>query len=113
MVVVLPAPLRPSRVTTSPRRTSNSMPCSTWDSPYQAFRPLTTSSAVPMVPAGAMAASCMAGPHIGFDDFGILRHRLVIAFGKDLAAAQHGDGVRQLGHQIGRASGRERVCQYV
>ena len=34
-VVVLPAPLRPSRVTTSPRRTSKLTPCSTWLSPYQ------------------------------------------------------------------------------
>ncbi len=30
MVVVLPMPLRPSRVTTSPRRTSISTPNSTW-----------------------------------------------------------------------------------
>src|SRR3546814_3930140 len=66
------------------------MPCSTWDSPYQAFRPLTASSAAPVALAVAVAASCMAGPHIGFDDFGILRHRLVIACGEDLAAAQYG-----------------------
>ncbi len=39
IVVVLPAPLRPSSVTTSPSPTSKSTPCSTWLSPYQAFRP--------------------------------------------------------------------------
>ena len=37
-VVVLPAPLRPSSVTTSPGSTSKLTPCSTWDSPYQACR---------------------------------------------------------------------------
>ena len=36
-VVVLPAPLRPSSVTTSPVATSKSMPCRMCDSPYQAF----------------------------------------------------------------------------
>jgi len=39
IVVVLPAPLRPSKVTTSPSRTSKSTPCRMWLSPYQAFRP--------------------------------------------------------------------------
>ena len=42
MVVVLPAPLRPSSVTTSPSATRKSTPCSTWLSPYQAFRPFTS-----------------------------------------------------------------------
>jgi hypothetical protein len=32
-VVVRPAPLRPSRLTHSPRRTVKSMPCRMWDSP--------------------------------------------------------------------------------
>ena len=43
-VVVLPAPLRPSSVTTSPARTSNVTPCRMCDSPYQACRPSTASS---------------------------------------------------------------------
>jgi len=38
-VVVLPAPLRPSRVTTSPAFTLKLMPCRMWDSPYQAWSP--------------------------------------------------------------------------
>ena len=40
-VVVLPAPLRPSSVTTSPWCTSNDTPCRMCDSPYQACRSLT------------------------------------------------------------------------
>src|SRR3984957_20619353 len=82
-VVLLPAPLRPSSVTTSPSRTSKSMPCSTWLSSYQAFSPETSS---------------MVGPQIGGDHVGVLRDRLVIAFGQDLAACQHGDAIRQAGH---------------
>ena len=35
----LPAPLRPSNVTTSPAFTSNVMPCRMWLSPYQRARP--------------------------------------------------------------------------
>ncbi len=38
-VEVRPAPLRPSRVTTSPGCTTMSTPCKTCDSPYQACRP--------------------------------------------------------------------------
>ena len=48
-VVVLPAPLRPSSVTTSPAATSNATPCRMCDSPYHACRPRTASS-------GAVAA---------------------------------------------------------
>lgn len=33
IVVVLPAPLRPSSVTSSPERTDSSTPCRMWDSP--------------------------------------------------------------------------------
>src|SRR5262245_64612667 len=42
-VVVLPAPLRPSNVTTSPSCTWKSTPCRTWLSPYQALSPFTSS----------------------------------------------------------------------
>src|SRR5918995_639641 len=52
-VVVLPAPLRPSRVTTSPGATSRPTPCRMWLSPYQASRPDTSSSALPEGVAGA------------------------------------------------------------
>jgi hypothetical protein len=43
-VVVLPAPLRPRSVTTSPAATSNVTPCSTCDSPYQALSARTARS---------------------------------------------------------------------
>src|SRR5262245_47906745 len=86
-VVVLPAPLRPSRVTSSPRATSKSTPCKIWDSPYHACNPSTLSS-----------VSAMAGPDIGFDDGGIPGHRIVGPFGQHLAARQHGDGVGEISH---------------
>src|SRR5688500_8305874 len=82
MVEVLPAPLRPSSVTTSPSLTSKFMPCRTWDSPYQPCRSLTESN-----------GSGMSGPHIGVDDVRVFRHGLVRPFREDFAARQHGDDV--------------------
>src|SRR5436190_6965553 len=90
-VVVLPAPLRPSRVTTSPSSTVKSMPCRTCDSPYQACSPAISSS------GGAPALSRMTGPHIGLDDLGIVGNRQIVALGKDAAAGQHGNGLREVG----------------
>src|SRR3989442_13046768 len=87
MVVVLPAPLRPRSVTTSPSRTSNSMPCRMWDSPYQAFRPFTASS-----------RSAMAGAQGGLDHLRVLRNAGVVAFGEDLAALQDRDPVGKRRH---------------
>ena len=46
-VVVLPAPLRPSSVTTSPAFTLKLMPCRMCDSPYQACRFLNRQAPVP------------------------------------------------------------------
>src|SRR5487761_2183591 len=83
MVVVLPAPLRPSNVTTSPSCTLKSTPCRMWLSPYQAFRPFSSS---------------IGGPQIGGDHLGVLRHRGVVAFGQHAAAGQHGDCVAQTLH---------------
>src|SRR6201996_9814574 len=96
IVVVLPAPLRPSRVTTSPSRTSKSTPCRMWLSPYQAFSPFSSS---------------IDGSQIGSDHFRVLRHRLVRTFRQHPAAGQHGDLVAQplhhrqivLDHQDGAA----------
>src|SRR5258708_19634740 len=79
-VVVLPAPLRPSSVTSSPRPISKPTPCRMCDSPYQACKSATLSN-----------ASAMTGPDIGFDHGGILRHRGVGALGQDFATRQHGD----------------------
>src|SRR5215831_18856876 len=106
-VVVLPAPLRPSSVTTSPRRTSNSTPWRMCDSPYQAWSPATESS-----------ASAMLGPQVGLDHAGILRHRGVVALGDDLAAREDRDAVRELRHHAQvvldhqhRAVGRDALDQ--
>src|SRR4051812_15205717 len=90
-VVVLPAPLRPSRVTTSPSPTLKSMPCRMCDSPYQACSPSTRSN------SSAETASGMAGPHIRLDDLRIAGDGVVIAFGEDPAAGQHRDRLRQVG----------------
>src|SRR3546814_18626251 len=115
-LLVLPAPLRPSRVTTSPSRTSKATPCRTWLSPYQPSRPDTASRGWAWVaPAGtvALAASGMSGSDVGLDQLGIVRARGVVAFGEDLAAREDGDVVGQRGDhrkvvlahaEIGRAS---------
>src|SRR5436305_14575834 len=87
-VVVLPAPLRPSSVTTSPARTSKLTPWSTWDSPYQACSPSTDSNGAPLT-------SSMADPEIGFAHIRVGRDRCVVAFGEDAAAREHRDAVRQ------------------
>src|SRR6185437_14127267 len=92
-VVVLPAPFRPSKVTTSPWRISKFMPCRMCDSPYQPWRSATASRLVV-----AADASGMPRPHIGFDHGGIRRYFGIDAFGQDLAPCQHGDAIRQIGH---------------
>ena len=98
-VVVLPAPLRPSSVTTSPPRTSKSTPCRTCDSPYQALRSRTRAAARPRRRArhgGAAATAVRHGPLPGRParrpDSSTRR---VVALGQDLAAREHGDVVGQ------------------
>src|ERR1700738_2874948 len=86
-VVVLPAPLRPSSVTTSPGSTWNVTPCRMWDSPYHACRPSTARSA---------PASLMAGPHVGFAHLRVGRHGGIVALGEHAPARKHGDGVREV-----------------
>src|ERR671916_2425511 len=89
-VVVLPAPLRPSRVTVSPSRMSRSTPWRTWLSPYQALRPRTSRS----------GALLMLGSHIGFAHPRIGADGLVGSVGQDLAAGENGDAVAQVGHHV-------------
>src|ERR1700733_11769810 len=102
-VVVLPTPLRPSNVTTSPACTLKVAPCSTWDSPYQASRLSTARSGRvsamtgPRMTGPKMTGPKMTGPEIGFAHRRILRHRLVIALGQHVAAGEHGDAVTQIG----------------
>src|SRR5690348_13386472 len=99
-VVVLPAPLRPSRVTTSPAFTPKLMPWRIWDSPYQASRfwTLRTSGAsADLAGASAIFTSGMTGPQIGFLDPLILGQVGVIALRQHLPARQHGDDVGEIG----------------
>src|SRR3954452_17773795 len=91
-VVVLPAPLRPRSVTTSPSPTVKFIPCRICDSPYQACRSATLSSVL-----CSTAPSGMTGPHIGLDDLRILRDGGVVALGENAAAGQHGDCVGEVG----------------
>src|SRR5262245_42692184 len=86
-VVVLPTPLRPRSVTTSPGWTSKVTPWRMCDSPYQACRSRTASS-----------DSDTAASQVGLHDVRIARHALIVALGDDLAASQHRDGVGQVLH---------------
>src|SRR4029453_10770241 len=87
-------------VTTSPAPTSKSIPCSTWDSPYQASRPRTARSGAPVPARGSLgrAASAIAASDIGFDHARIGRDGSIVAFGQDLSAREHGDAIRQRGY---------------
>src|ERR1700710_1498154 len=103
-VVVLPAPLRPSRVTTSPAFTLKLMPCRMCDSPYQASRFFTSSTAAPapcgeagLVAGSAVFRSGMPRSQIGFLDPLVLGELGVIAFRQHVTAGQHGDDVGQVG----------------
>src|ERR1044072_4939575 len=85
-VVVLPAPLRPSSVTTSPARTSKVTPCRMCDSPYQACNPFTV----------RMGASAMPDPHVGLAHFGIVGDGRVVALGENTTAREDRDAVGQV-----------------
>src|SRR2546423_15402314 len=87
MVVLLPAPLRPTSVTNSPLRTSRSTPCRTCDSPYQACSFCRESRAV----------SGMLRPQVGRDHRLVLRHGGIVALGENLSARQDRDPVREAG----------------
>src|SRR6185436_13432641 len=114
-VVVLPAPLRPMSVTSSPFRTSKLMPWRMCDSPYQAWRSRTASNASPRgAGSGTRAAGAGSGgslragspirvphaAHISLHHRGVARDLGVGAFGQHLAARQHGDGVGEIGHDL-------------
>src|SRR5262245_15908788 len=89
-VVVLPAPLRPSSVTTSPARTSKVAPWSTWDSPYQRCSPSTGRG-------GATPGLSMADAEIGLAHERVGRNRLVVAFGEHSATREHRDAIGEVG----------------
>src|SRR5574343_1766481 len=98
MVVVRPAPLRPSKVTTSPLCTVRSTPCRMCDSPYQAWRLLMRRNSV----GSAMGTlqRVVGRAHIGFEHLGVLRYHAVRSFGNHLATLQHADGVGNAGNHI-------------
>src|SRR6266404_5404952 len=103
-VVVLPAPLRPSSVTTSPAFTLKSMPWRICDSPYQASRFCTDSTAalapdaaVGLVAAAAIFKSGMTRPQIGFLDALVPGQIGIIAFRQHMTARQHRDDVGEIG----------------
>src|ERR1700716_1108258 len=99
-VVVLPAPLRPSRVTTSPAFTLKLMPCRMCDSPDQACRSETDSTSAPAgfaAAASAIFTSGMTGPQIGFLDALVSGKVRVVAFGEHVTARQNRDDVGEGG----------------
>src|ERR1700680_2541390 len=89
-VVVFPAPLRPSSVTTSPANTSKFAPWRMCDSPYQACRPSTASKAAPV-------GLSMAHPKIGFAHARIVRNGLIVSLSEHAASRKHGDVVSKVG----------------
>src|SRR4249920_3255026 len=88
-VVVRPAPLRPRSVTTSPRRTARSTPCSTCDSPYQALRPEMPRTSSAMDRHGAGVLGC--GAHVRLDHLRVRRNLRISAFRQHGAALHHRD----------------------
>src|SRR5215470_15392992 len=103
-VVVFPAPLRPSRVTSSPGRISKLTPWRMCDSPYQAWSLSTWSIGRAAGSGGgperATAASDMLRPHVRLHHVLVLAHRRVVALGEDLAPGEHGDVVREVRHHL-------------
>src|SRR5262245_41024526 len=92
IVLVLPAPLRPSSVTTSPAGTSKLMPCRMWLSPYQPCTSRTASCDSGMV---LLLGHALAGAHVGLDHLRVLRHLGIGALRQHFAACQYCDGVGQ------------------
>ena len=70
MVVVRPAPLRPSRVTTSPSLTVRFTPCRMCDSPYQACRLLMRKHSLDSAMGSLQLV--VGSAHIGFEHLGVL-----------------------------------------
>src|SRR3954470_16652999 len=100
-VVVLPAPLRPSSVTTSPAFTVKLTPCRMWDSPYHASRFCTASTGLPAAEAtgrSAIVSSGMPGPQIGFLDALVFGQFGIMAFRQHVTARQYRDDVGEIGN---------------
>src|SRR6478609_7218690 len=87
MVVVLPAPLAPIRVTSSPSSTDNEMPCSASIRPYATFMSLISSRGI------------VGHPQVGGDNRGVVADLGRQTFGDLLAELQYHDPVGHPHHQ--------------
>src|SRR6478735_10795753 len=87
MVVVLPAPLAPIRVTSSPSSTDNEMPCSASIRPYATFMSLISSRGI------------VGHPQVGGDNRGVVPDLGRQTFGDLLAELQYHDPVGHPHHQ--------------
>src|SRR5215212_6241938 len=90
-VLVRPAPLRPSKVTTSPSSTFRLTPCSTCDSPYQPCR-----SAISRKVRAISVRPLQLGvrrAHVGLDHGRVAGHLGIGTLGQRGTALQHGDRV--------------------
>src|SRR5680860_351754 len=83
--VVLPAPLRPTRVTTSPALTLRETSPRTRASPYQADRP---------------SISSMSLPQVCRDHSVVRAHLFVASLGQDLALLQHRDLTGEIANDV-------------
>src|SRR5712671_6162111 len=108
-VVVLPAPLRPSSVTTSPGSTSKVAPCKTCDSPYQACNSSTARR-------GATVGLSMTDSEIGLAHGRIGRDGLVVPLCQHAPAGEDRDPMREVRddaqvmlHHQHRAARRDRL----
>src|SRR5438270_3294938 len=88
-VVVLPAPLRPSSVTTSPGSTSKLVPCKTCDSPYQACSSSTASR-------GATVGLSMTDSEISLTHGRIGRDGLVVPLRQHAPAGEDRNAMREI-----------------
>src|SRR6476469_8781170 len=87
IVVVLPAPLAPSSVTSSPSSTDSEMPCSASIRPYATVMSLISSSGI------------VRHPQVGGDDRRIVADLVGHTFSDLLAELQHHDAIGHAHHQ--------------
>src|SRR5262245_51075020 len=120
-VVVLPAPLRPSSIVTSPSRTAKLTPCRMWYAPMCVCTPDSSSTVwsrwlmpppwpcgpSPRGGASAFGTAAQRSCRLlrGHAEIGLLHdrrrdHRGRLAIGHELPVVQHDDAVRQLAHHV-------------
>src|SRR4051812_23000461 len=87
IVVVLPAPLRPSKTVTRSRRTVTDTPCRMWCCPMSAWTSPTSRT--------ASGSDTGAAAEIRGLDLGVARDRLRRVVGDEAAVLEDGDRVRE------------------